>query len=73
MTLGCPTPTAVVGSQWGEPHSEAFATDAHVAGSNVTMAGPAALNGQSLVLTISEAVNPDLSYRGRGLWGRAGV
>ena len=73
MTLGYPTPTAVMGLQWGEPRSEAFATDAHIAGSNVTMASPAAPNGQPLVLDVSEAVNPDLSYRGRGSQGRAGV
>ena len=73
MTLGCPTPTNVADSQWGEPCSEAFATDAHIAGSNVTVAGPAAPNGQPLVLAVSEAVNPDLSYCGRGLQGRAGV
>ena len=33
----------------------------HVAGSKFTVAGLAALNGQPLVLTIYEAVNPDLS------------
>src|ERR1700761_6876489 len=73
MTLGHPTPTAVAGSQWGEPRSEAFAIDARVAGSSVTVAGPAAPNGQPLVLAVSEAVNPDLSCWGRGTWGRAGV
>ena len=73
MTLGCPTPTAVAGLQWGEPRSEAFATDTCIAGSSVTVASPAALNGQPLVLAISEAVNPDLSCWGRGTWGRLGV
>ena len=72
-TLGCPTPTAVVGSQWGELGSEAFATDTHIAGSSVTVASPAAPNGQLLVLTVSEAVNPNLSCWGRGMQGRAGV
>ena len=72
-TLGRPTPTAVAGSQWGEPRSEAFATDARVAGSSVTVAGPAAPNGQPLVLAVSEAVNPDLSCWGRGTWGRLGA
>ena len=43
MTLGRPTPTVVVDLQWGEPRSEAFATDARVAGSKFTMAGLAAL------------------------------
>ena len=38
-TLGRPTPTAVADSQWGEPRSEVFATDARVAGSSVTVAG----------------------------------
>ena len=42
-TLGRPTPTAVADSQWGEPRSEAFATDARVAGSKFTVAGLAAL------------------------------
>ena len=60
-------------SQWGEPRSEVFATDARVAGSSVTVAGLAALNGQPLVLAVYEAVNPDLSCRGRGTWDRAGV
>ena len=32
MTLGCPTPTAVMGLQCSEPCSEAFATDMHIAG-----------------------------------------
>ena len=73
MTLGYPTPTAVVGLQWGEPCSGAFATDMCIAGSNVTVASPAALNGQPLVLAISEVVNPDLSYCGRESWVRAGV
>src|ERR1700761_6298515 len=72
-TLGRPTPTAVAGSQWGEPCSEAFAIDARVAGSSVTVAGPAAPNGQPLVLAVSEVVNPDLSCWGRGTWGRLGV
>ena len=73
MTLGHPTPTAVADSQWSEPHLEAFATDARFAGSSVTVAGLAALNGQLLVLAVYEVVNPDLSCWGRGLWGRAGV
>jgi hypothetical protein len=62
-TLGRPIPTAVADSQWGEPRSEAFGTDARIAGSSVNVAGPAALNGQPLVLAVSEAVNPDLSCR----------
>jgi hypothetical protein len=52
-TLGRPTPTAVAGSQWGEPRSEAFAIDARVAGSKFTVAGLAAPNGQPLVLAVS--------------------
>ncbi|KAH9020347.1 hypothetical protein EDB85DRAFT_2153121 [Lactarius pseudohatsudake] len=32
-TLGRPPPTAVAESQWGEPRSDAFGTDARVAGS----------------------------------------
>jgi hypothetical protein len=72
-TLGRPTPTVTADLQWGEPRSEAFGTDAHVAGSNVNVAGPAAPCGQPLVLAVSEAVNHDLSCRGRGTRGRAGV
>ena len=64
MTLGHPTPTAVADSQRGEPRSEAFATDVHVAGSKFTVASLAAPNGQPLVLAIYKAVNPDLSCRG---------
>jgi hypothetical protein len=64
MTLGCPTPTAVVDSKWGELRSEAFATDVHLARSNVIVAGLAAPNGQLLVLAVSDAVNPDLSCWG---------
>ncbi|KAH9020350.1 hypothetical protein EDB85DRAFT_1896219 [Lactarius pseudohatsudake] len=30
-TLGCPPPTAIAESQWGEPHSDAFGTGTHVA------------------------------------------
>ena len=52
-TLGRPTPTAVADSQWGEPRSEAFAIDARVAGSSVTVASLAAPNGQPLVLAVS--------------------
>jgi hypothetical protein len=66
-TLGRPTPTVVADSQWGEPRSEAFGTDARIAlfaGSNVNVAGPAAPCGQPLVLAVLEAVNPDLSCRG---------
>jgi hypothetical protein len=48
--------------QWGELCSEAtFGTDMCIAGSNVIVASPAASGGQPLVLTISEAVNPDLA------------
>ena len=65
--------TTVAESQWGEPRPEAVGTDARFAGSSVTMAGPAAPCGQPLVLAVSEAVNPDLSCRGRGTRGRAGV
>ena len=39
--------------QWGEPRSEAFATDARIAGSKFTMASLAAPNGQPLVLAVS--------------------
>ena len=39
--------------QWGEPRSEAFAIDARVAGSSVTVASLAAPNGQPLVLAVS--------------------
>ena len=45
-TLGRPAATVVADSQWGESHSEAFGTDARVAGSNVNVAGPAAPCGQ---------------------------
>ena len=65
-TLGRPTPTAIVDSQWCEPRLDAFSTDARVAGSSVTVAGPAAPCGQPLVLAVSDAVNPDLSCWGRG-------
>ena len=51
-TLGRPTPTAIADSQWCEPRLDAFSTDARVAGSSVTVAGPAAL-GQLLVLAVS--------------------
>ena len=52
-TLGCPTPTTIVDSQWGGPRLDAFSTDTRIAGSSVTVAGPAAPCGQLLVLAVS--------------------
>ena len=55
-------PTAVAESRW---HSEAFGTDTRVAGSSVTVAGPAA----PLALAVLEAVDPDSVIRNAGYRG----
>ncbi|KAH9008727.1 hypothetical protein EDB84DRAFT_1446757 [Lactarius hengduanensis] len=76
-TLGCPPPTAVVESQWGEPCSDAFGTNARVAGS--ISLGPVLL---PLWATVSTrrllTVNPDLapsvgSGKRKAGQGRAGA
>ncbi|KAH9011999.1 hypothetical protein EDB85DRAFT_1900653 [Lactarius pseudohatsudake] len=76
-TLGRPPPTTVVESQWGEPRSDAFGTDARVAGS--ISSGPVLL---PLWATISTrrllTVNPDLapsvgSGKRKAGQGRAGA
>ncbi|KAH9009724.1 hypothetical protein EDB84DRAFT_1446144, partial [Lactarius hengduanensis] len=66
-TLGCPTPTAVAESQWGEPRSRAFGTGARVAGS--ISSGPVLL---PLVGNLNPDLAPGVGWR-RGRRGRAGV